>query len=78
MSVASESCYECGRAVPDGRGAPTRACIAVLPGGARHWAWVEVCPDCARKSARQRRLGLLLVFVLVSLLTAAVSYPLLP
>ncbi|HEX5271008.1 MAG TPA: hypothetical protein VFW33_10990 [Gemmataceae bacterium] len=78
MSVASEPCYECGRAVPDGCGEPARACLGVLPGGGRHWAWVEVCPACARKSARQRRLALLLVSVMVALLTSAVAYPLLP
>ncbi len=78
MSVASEPCYECGRAIPDGLGEPARAYLGVLPGGAEHWAWVEVCPDCARRSARQRRLGLALVFVVVALLTSAVAYPLLP
>jgi hypothetical protein len=78
MSVASEPCYECGRAIPDGCGEPARACLGVLPGGAEHWVQVEVCPECARESARQRRLGLMLVFVLVALLTSAVAYPLMP
>jgi hypothetical protein len=78
MSVSSEPCYECGRGIPDGLGEPARACLGVLPGGVEHWGWVEVCPECARRAERRRRLGLLLVFVLVALLTSAVAYPLLP
>jgi hypothetical protein len=78
VSVSSELCYECGSAIPDGLGESALACLGVLPGGAEHWVEVEVCPECARESARQRRLGLLLVFVLVALLTFAVAFPLLP
>jgi hypothetical protein len=78
MSVAFERCYECGCAIPDGCAEPARARLGVLPDGAEHWVQVEVCPECARESARQRRLGLLLVFVVVTLLTSAVAYPLLP
>ena len=78
MSVSSEPCYECGRGIPDGLAQPARACLGVLPGGAQHWAWVDVCPDCARRSVLRRRLWLSVVMVLVALLTSAVAYPLLP
>jgi hypothetical protein len=78
MSVSTELCYECGRGIPDGLGEPARACLGVLPGGARHWARVEVCPACARRAERQRRLWLALAFALVALVTGAVAYPLLP
>jgi hypothetical protein len=78
MSVAYERCYECGCAIPEGCAEPARACLGVLPGGAEHWTWVDVCPECALSAARQRRLGLLLVFVVVSLLTMAVAFPLMP
>jgi hypothetical protein len=78
MSVSSEPCYECGRAIPDGLGQSARACIGVLPGGAQYWAWVDICPDCAQRSEQRRRLWLSVVLVLVALLSGAVAYPLLP
>jgi hypothetical protein len=78
MSVSSEVCYECGRGIPDGLGEPAQACLGVLPGGAQHWSWVEVCPDCARRAARHRRLWLALAFALVAALTSAIAIPLLP
>jgi hypothetical protein len=78
MSISSEPCYECGDVIPDGLGQPARTCLGVLPGGAQYWVWVEVCPECARRTGRERRLWLALVFLLVALLTFVVAYSLLP
>jgi hypothetical protein len=78
MSVSTDSCYECGRGIPDGVGELAHVCLGVLPGDIPHWAWVEVCPECARRAGLQRRLWLSLVFVLVAVLTSIVAYPLLP
>jgi hypothetical protein len=50
----------------------------MLPGDVPYWAWVEVCPNCVQRSARDRRLWLSLAFVLVALITSILAYPLLP
>jgi hypothetical protein len=78
MSISSEPCYECGRCIPDGSGEAAQVCFGILPGGARYWTWVEVCPECARRSARDRWLWRAVAFVLISILTSAVAYPFLP
>lgn len=76
MSIASETCYECGRDIPDGLGQPASACVGTLPGGTFLWSWVDVCPECALKSQRRSRLWLAFACVLVALLTFAVACPL--
>jgi hypothetical protein len=78
MSVVSQPCYECGRDITDDCGQTARVCIGLLPGGDYCWAVVDICPDCARRTAGQRRLWLAVTFVLVALLTFAIAYPLLP
>jgi uncharacterized membrane protein YjgN (DUF898 family) len=37
---------------------------------------VAVCPDCAHQTARDRRLWLTIAFVVVTILTCALAYPL--
>jgi hypothetical protein len=72
-----DTCYDCGCVMPDG-GQPFLACLWKSPaGGAEHWAEVEVCPICARRRDRRRRVWLTVLCILVALLTAAVAYPLL-
>jgi hypothetical protein len=78
MAIASEVCYECGRGIPEGLSQPIRACVGVLPGGVKHWAWVDLCPRCVRELERQRRLRDALIFMLVALLTSILAFPLMP
>lgn len=78
MSVSTESCYECGRDIPEGLGEPLYACLWSMPrGGATYWGWVQLCPSCGG-GRRLRHLALLIGFSLfLAALTALVAWPLL-
>ncbi len=78
MSISCDVCYECGSEIPEGDGQSVRACLGMLPGNVPHWGWVEVCSGCTQRSARNRRLWLTIAFVVVTVLTGALAYPLLP
>jgi hypothetical protein len=79
MSVSSESCYECGRDIPDGLGEPLYACLWNMPSaGGEHWAWVQVCPSCGGARRSQRRALLTAVSLFVSALAALLAYRFLP
>jgi hypothetical protein len=79
MSISTESCYECGRDIPEGLGEPLYACLWSMPrGGATYWGWVQVCPSCGI-GLRHRRQALLVGFSLfVAALTALTALVLLP
>jgi hypothetical protein len=70
-------CFNCGRAVSDAR--QVAACLWKSPtDGREHWGAVPVCPACAEQRHRRQQMWLAVTLVVVTVLTAAAAYPLLP
>jgi hypothetical protein len=73
----SDTCYHCGRAVLDAR--QVAACLWKSPAdGREHWGPVPVCPDCAEQRDLRQQMWLSVAVVVVTVLTAAAAFPLLP
>ncbi len=78
MAVSTDVCYDCGQVLFGDEGEPLRACLWESPAGGEHWAWVQVCPNCAGQRRYQRAVSLTLVVLVVSALTALLTFPMLP